>query len=143
MATANRPIRPIGPIRPILHRVMRKRSVFVCQNCGYESPRWLGKCPSCGQWQTLVEEPVVEKKPSRHAPHAPAEPVLLKDLETGEPERSASGLGELDRVLGGGLVKGSFLLIGGEPGIGKSTVTMQICSAAARKGEKVLYVSGE
>jgi DNA repair protein RadA/Sms len=124
---------------------MRKHSVFVCQNCGFEAPKWLGKCPSCGQWQTFVEEIQVQKKSAnRRSPAANRQPpVMLKDLVIAEQPRSSSGIPELDRVLGGGLVKGMFLLIGGEPGIGKSTLTMQICNALSAKGEKVLYVSGE
>jgi DNA repair protein RadA/Sms len=124
-------------------RSPRKHTAFVCQSCGYESPKWLGRCPSCGQWQTMVEETAVARKAGKHAAHTVSEPVMIKDLEALAPERTGSGIAELDRVLGGGLVKGSFLLIGGEPGIGKSTLTLQICSTMAARGEKVLYVSGE
>jgi DNA repair protein RadA/Sms len=121
---------------------VKKRSAYVCQNCGFASPKWLGKCPSCGSWESLVEETVVEKKVGRaRAPASP--PQMLKDVDTSEQPRTGSGLEELDRVLGGGLVKGSLLLIGGEPGIGKSTLTLQICDTMAARGEKVLYVSGE
>lgn len=124
---------------------MKKHSVFVCQNCGFEAPKWLGKCPSCGNWQTFVEEIQVQKKSavrsSQFAVSSP--PAMLKDLVIAEQPRGSSGIPELDRVLGGGLVKGMFLLVGGEPGIGKSTLTMQICNAMSAKGEKVLYVSGE
>jgi len=122
---------------------MRPRTLFVCQNCGYDTPKWLGRCPSCGQWQTLVEETRVEKKVGKRNHPAASPPVMLKDLVIAEQPRSSSGIPELDRVLGGGLVKGMFLLIGGEPGIGKSTLTLQICNAMSGKGEKVLYVSGE
>jgi DNA repair protein RadA/Sms len=122
---------------------MRKHTTFVCQNCGYESAKWLGKCPSCGQWQTMVEEMKVEKKVGKRGLHTGSEPVMMKDIDVGEKARAGSGLGELDRVLGGGLVKGSFLLIGGDPGIGKSTLALQICSTMSARGEKVLYVSGE
>jgi DNA repair protein RadA/Sms len=122
---------------------MKKHSVFICQNCGFEAPKWLGKCPSCGQWQTFVEEIQVEKK-HHHPPTANRlPPTALKDLTLDEQPRGGSGIAELDRVLGGGLVKGMLLLIGGEPGIGKSTLTLQICQAMSEKGEKVLYVSGE
>ncbi len=124
---------------------MKKHSVFICQNCGFEAPKWLGKCPSCGNWQTFVEEIQVQKKSavrsSQFAVSSP--PAMLRDLIIAEQPRSSSGIPELDRVLGGGLVKGMFLLVGGEPGIGKSTLTMQICNAMSAKGEKVLYVSGE
>jgi DNA repair protein RadA/Sms len=124
---------------------MKKHSVFICQNCGFEAPKWLGKCPSCGQWQTFVEEIQVEKKTAnRLSPTANRQPpVMLNELTLDEQPRSSSGIPELDRVLGGGLVKGMFLLIGGEPGIGKSTLTLQICQAMSERGEKVLYVSGE
>ena len=122
---------------------MKKHSLFVCQGCGFETPKWLGRCPSCGQWQTMVEETRVEKKVGKRNHPASSPPVMLKDLVIAEQPRSGSGIAELDRVLGGGLVKGMFLLIGGEPGIGKSTLTMQICNAMAERGEKVLYVSGE
>lgn len=122
---------------------MKKHSFFVCQNCGFDTPKWLGRCPSCGQWQTMVEETRVEKKVGKRNRPAASPPVMLKDLVIAEQPRSSSGIPELDRVLGGGLVKGMFLLIGGEPGIGKSTLTMQICNAMSARSEKVLYVSGE
>jgi DNA repair protein RadA/Sms len=122
---------------------VKQRTLFVCQNCGFDTPKWLGRCPSCGQWQTLVEETRVEKKVGKRNRPAPSPPVMLKDLVIPAQPRGSSGIPELDRVLGGGLVKGTFLLIGGEPGIGKSTLTLQICNAMSAKGEKVLYVSGE
>jgi DNA repair protein RadA/Sms len=122
---------------------MKKHSAFVCQNCGFESPKWLGRCPSCGNWQTLVEETVAQKRTGKHLAQPLAEPVRLRELDTSTSERTSSGLAELDRVLGGGLVRGSLLLVGGEPGIGKSTITLQICQAGAEQGRCVLYVSGE
>ncbi len=124
-----------------------KSSTFVCQNCGFETPRWLGKCPSCGQWNTMVEEQRVLKKGKvnervRVASTA-ARPVRLSQVGSKQAKRLATGIGELDRVLGGGLVPGSLLLIGGEPGIGKSTLTLQVCQELAKAGMKVLYVTGE
>jgi DNA repair protein RadA/Sms len=124
-----------------------KATAFVCQNCGYETPRWLGKCPGCGEWNTLVEEQRATRKGKanervRVAPVA-ARPVKLGAIEAGRAKRIATGIGELDRVLGGGLVPGSLLLIGGEPGIGKSTLTLQICRQLAKPDFKVLYVTGE
>jgi DNA repair protein RadA/Sms len=124
-----------------------KSSAFVCQNCGFETARWLGKCPSCGQWNTLVEEQRVTKKGKVNervrVATAGAKPVRLSQVATKQAKRLATGITELDRVLGGGLVPGSLLLIGGEPGIGKSTLTLQVCQQLAAAGTKVLYVTGE
>ncbi len=124
---------------------MKKRdSNFVCQNCGYESSRWTGQCPSCGAWNSFVEERVVAKPKSRRsgAGAQPAKPVLLKDVELEETTRALSGHPELDRVLGGGIVPGSVILLGGDPGIGKSTLALEL-SASVRGSAGVLYVSGE
>jgi DNA repair protein RadA/Sms len=124
-----------------------KSSAFVCQNCGFETPRWLGRCPSCGQWNSMVEEQRVTKKGKANervrVATAGSRPVKLKQVESRQARRLATGIGELDRVLGGGLVPGSLLLIGGEPGIGKSTLTLQVCHELAKTGMKVLYVTGE
>jgi len=117
---------------------------YVCQNCGYGSPKWLGKCPSCGEWNTFVEE---AQAPARSAavrhPGPPAVPIPVTDIPDTEEPRIPTGHGELDRVLGGGLVPGSMVLVGGEPGIGKSTLLAQVCNVLARDGRAVLYVSGE
>lgn len=124
---------------------MKKRdSNFVCQNCGFESPRWTGQCPSCGAWNSFVEERVVAKPKSARSPigRQPAKPVLLKDVELEETPRAMSGHTELDRVLGGGIVPGSVILLGGDPGIGKSTIALEL-SASVVSSAKVLYVSGE
>jgi len=122
----------------------KTKSVFICQECGYESPGWLGKCPACMQWNTFAEERLDrESKAKGAALHNSAlKPVSLENIEAGGEERSLTGMKELDRVLGGGIVKGSLILVGGDPGIGKSTLLLQICSSTYR-GSKILYVSGE
>jgi DNA repair protein RadA/Sms len=123
---------------------MKLKSVYVCQNCAYNSPRWLGKCPECAQWNTFQEE-VVEAKQSKtkksEVAARSAEITLISDILSNDYERTKSNIDELDRVLGGGLVKGSVLLIGGDPGIGKSTLMLQIANNI--KDKKFLYVSGE
>lgn len=122
------------------------RVVFFCKECGSESPKWLGQCPGCKAWNSLVEAPQAgkAKSPAYGASVLQtAEPVLLSEVDTGEEERITTGIGELDRVLGGGIVIGSLVLVGGDPGIGKSTLLLQMCYALTKKERKVLYVSGE
>lgn len=125
---------------------MKTKTVYVCSDCGAESPKWIGKCPSCGAWNTYVEE-VVSKEPPAKRPlfdvpeRGKARPVLLRDITATEEARIDLRDGELNRVLGGGLVKGSLVLIGGEPGIGKSTLVLQTVLRLA--GVRTLYVSGE
>lgn len=114
---------------------------YVCQACGYSSPKWLGRCPSCNEWNTFVEEVQTEARLAEPSPAA--EPVAITDVAVAAEPRMATGLRELDRVLGGGLVPGSLVLIGGDPGIGKSTLLTQACQHLAASGRKVLYVSGE
>lgn len=123
----------------------KKSTAFFCQSCGYESAKWLGQCPGCREWNTFVEEPVDKGSKSCKMTFAPgrAVPVMLKDITGGESERISSGIGEFDRVLGGGIVKGSLVLIGGDPGIGKSTLLLQVTRNLTKTGHKVLYVSGE
>lgn len=120
------------------------KTAFFCQNCGAQSPKWIGKCPSCQQWNTYVEE-IVEKSSSslsrKAAPGQGASPVKVQEIALKEEMRTSSGSEELDRVLGGGIVSGAIILIGGEPGIGKSTLLLQI--ALKMQGIKILYVSGE
>lgn len=122
------------------------RSVFACQACGFESSKWLGRCPDCGEWNSFVEERQ-EAAPGRGRQASlalgPAARPLPYDMVDGaEAARSPSGIGEFDRVLGGGIVPGSMVLIGGEPGIGKSTLLLQVAHLLARHGGPVLYVSG-
>lgn len=121
------------------------KAVFFCKECGMESPKWLGQCPGCKAWNSLVEAPQAGKTKAAYGVSllSVAEPVLLSEVDTGAEERIATGIGELDRVLGGGLVVGSLVLVGGDPGIGKSTLLLQMCYALAKKERKVLYVSGE
>lgn len=123
-----------------------KKSIFFCQNCGYESAKWMGKCPSCGKWNSMVEETVSAKNTSAASKienGKKAEPVSLSAISLKEENRIKSGINELDRVLGGGIVAGGLMLVGGDPGIGKSTLLLQLCQRIAEKEIKVLYVSGE
>ena len=113
----------------------KSKTVFVCNECGYESGKWLGKCPACGNWNTFFEQKIVEKNTNNT-------PQKLDSYEAKETIRTSTGFDELDRVLGGGLVKGSLILLGGEPGIGKSTLILQLCDKVKGEGQ-VLYVSGE
>ena len=118
-----------------------RRTTWVCQECGRPASGWLGQCPGCGAWNAIVEEPVVE--PRARSARAPAAVRPLVAVTAGEALRCTTGLAELDRVLGGGLVQGSVVLVGGDPGIGKSTLALQACGALARQGVPVLYVAGE
>jgi len=121
-----------------------KSTVYFCQSCGYESPKWLGQCPGCREWNTFVEE-TVEKKSAGKAQErrAAGGPVCLSSIETKEEDRVTTRMKELDRVLGGGIVPGSLVLVGGDPGIGKSTLLLQVCQKLADDGHEVLYISGE
>lgn len=124
----------------------KAKSVFACGSCGYESPKWLGKCPGCQAWNTMVEEKTVKTSASRPGSGIafPKEkPKSIIHIESTMDARVHTGIAELDRVLGGGLVPGSLLLVGGDPGIGKSTLLLQTSNALAAAGHKVLYVSGE
>ena len=121
----------------------KNSTVFVCNNCGYESGKWLGKCPACNEWNTFFEEKVISLKSSGASGKKEAsEVVKLNDVEKKESTRIKTNIGELDRVLGGGFVNGSLTLLGGEPGIGKSTIILQICQSINVDGN-ILYVSGE
>ncbi|MBE0680178.1 MAG: DNA repair protein RadA [Bacteroidales bacterium] len=120
----------------------KNKTVYVCQNCGAESPKWIGHCPACKEWNTYREELVTLTSSSSFVKDTPRrKPELLSGIEANENDRITAGIGEADRILGGGMVKGSLILMGGEPGIGKSTLALQI--ALAVSGRKVLYVSGE
>ena len=122
-----------------------KSTAFFCQNCGYESAKWQGQCPACHEWNTFTEEPVAKITGSAAVKKAASEirPVRLSEIQTDESQRISSGMEELDRVLGGGIVAGSLMLVGGDPGIGKSTLLLQVCHNLTGTGHKVLYVSGE
>ncbi len=120
----------------------KNQTVFVCSSCGYESPKWMGKCPGCNEWNTFYEEKIVKTNGSKHEKKVDANPLVLNELQGKEVLRNSTGFAELDRVLGGGIVNGSLVLLGGEPGIGKSTLILQICDRIKGEG-KVLYVSGE
>lgn len=122
-----------------------KATVFFCKECGYESSKWMGQCPACKEWNTFVEEPVAKKTPSGHSVilRQTPRPVLLSEVSIEEQDRVLTGYPELDRVLGSGIVTGSLILVGGDPGIGKSTLLLQVCRNLAAGGHKVLYISGE
>ena len=125
----------------------KKKTVFFCQECGYESSKWMGQCPGCHSWNTFVEEPAaVSKKSAGSSGIGRADrpvPVVLKDIDLTEEIRKTSGMAELDRVLGGGIVSASLVLVGGDPGIGKSTLLLQMCRNLSNNGASVLYISGE
>lgn len=126
---------------------MANKTVYVCEECGYETAKWLGKCPACGEWNTMVEETV--KKISKNSKSSfsydkkTQKSEIISNVSLEQKERLDSGFNELNRVLGGGIVYGSVNLLGGDPGIGKSTILIQICKSLADSGKKVLYVSGE
>lgn len=128
---------------------MKKGStVFFCQNCGYESAKWSGQCPACRQWNTFAEEPSAPKTRSgstgrKRTGEVKNAPVRLSEVESGEGRRISTGMRELDQVLGGGIVPGSLVLVGGDPGIGKSTLLLQVCRNLSRTLSGVLYISGE
>jgi len=122
------------------------KTIFCCQACGYQTPKWMGKCPDCGGWQTFVEEVQVAKSTQRAVRSLSSlqtKPVPIDSIELEQDDRLLTGIGEFDRVLGGGLVPGTLVLIGGDPGIGKSTLMLEALHGIAREGRKVLYVSGE
>ena len=131
-----------------------KTTAFFCKECGYESSKWMGQCPACKEWNTMVEEPTAKREsvPGRAFGSAPAgrrgmgekpSPVRLDQVSLDEQDRIPTGYQELDRVLGSGIVSGSLVLVGGDPGIGKSTLLLQVCRNLAAAGRRVLYISGE
>jgi DNA repair protein RadA/Sms len=122
----------------------KNKTIFICQNCGAESAKWIGRCPSCKEWNTYHEEiivPASSRETSFLANQEKRKPELLDNIKSDEQNRQKSGISELDRILGGGIVNGSLILLGGEPGVGKSTLALQL--ALALKSKKILYVSGE
>jgi DNA repair protein RadA/Sms len=122
----------------------KPKTVYVCQNCGAESAKWIGRCPACGEWNTYQEEiiaPASRHQPSFGSIGEKKKPVLLDNIQSDEKARQRTGLTELDRILGGGMVGGSLILLGGEPGVGKSTLALQL--ALSLKNKRILYVSGE
>ena len=122
----------------------KQKTTFFCKECGVESPKWLGQCPGCKEWDSFVEEPVVKTAAGRSVTVTEhREPSKLSEIVTNDEVRTLTGIGELDRVLGGGIVTGSLVLVGGDPGIGKSTLLLQMCKQLAEAGKDVLYVSGE
>ena len=122
----------------------KQKTTFFCKECGFESPKWLGQCPGCKEWDYFVEEPVVKTAAGRSVTVTEhREPSKLSEIVTNDEVRTLTGIGELDRVLGGGIVTGSLVLVGGDPGIGKSTLLLQMCKQLAEAGKDVLYVSGE
>ena len=123
---------------------MKSKTTYICSECGYQSAKWLGKCPGCDNWNTLQETVISEQKPIASKMNAAARrtPQRIRDIRADSEERYLTGMKELDRVLGGGIVKGSLILVGGDPGIGKSTLLLQICEQVGRE-RKILYVSGE
>jgi DNA repair protein RadA/Sms len=121
----------------------KKRKVFVCQQCGHQTPRWLGRCPDCGEWDSLVEETFGAPSSAKQFTGADAKPEPLSRIQPAKQQRVGTGIGELDRVLGGGLVAGSAVLVGGDPGIGKSTLMLQACHGLSLEGLRTLYVTGE
>lgn len=121
-----------------------KVNIFYCGECGYESAKWLGQCPGCREWNTFVEEPAVKKGSTIIRTTSDATtPSVLSDISLETEDRTKTGMEELDRVLGGGIIGGSLMLVGGDPGIGKSTLLLQVCRNLTNYGKKVLYVSGE
>ncbi len=122
---------------------VKLKRVFQCQSCGYISPKWTGRCPDCGAWNSFVEETVEETKAEKKVLSEIVQPVSISLIEVTLSDRFSTGIAELDRVLGGGVVKGSLILIGGDPGIGKSTLLLQTSYNLSINYGKVLYVSGE
>ena len=117
-------------------------TIFVCQECGYQTPKWMGKCSECLAWNSFVEEASRQPSNSRNSKRSsgPSETIPITAVQSIVENRLTTGIEEFDRVLGGGMVEGSLILIGGEPGIGKSTITLQCMGHLARRGKKVLYV---
>lgn len=123
----------------------KAKTIFFCQNCGFESSKWMGQCPACKEWNSFAEEPQASTKKTAagNVRKDVPQPKTLSEIEMNQAARMGTGMGELDRVLGGGIVQGSLVLVGGDPGIGKSTLLLQVCRNLSDAGKKVLYISGE
>ena len=123
----------------------KAKTIFFCQNCGFESSKWMGQCPACKEWNSFAEEPQASTKNTAAGSVRKdiPQPKTLSEIEMNQTARMGTGMGELDRVLGGGIVQGSLVLVGGDPGIGKSTLLLQVCRNLSAAGKKVLYISGE
>lgn len=125
----------------------KAKTIFFCKECGYESAKWMGQCPGCKEWNTFVEEPAAKtgggRTAGRRISKTAAKPAYLAEISIEDHDRMPTGFQELDRVLGSGIVAGSLVLVGGDPGIGKSTLLLQVCRNLALSGKKVLYISGE
>ncbi|MBN2061046.1 MAG: AAA family ATPase, partial [Deltaproteobacteria bacterium] len=119
------------------------RYIFVCQGCGYQAPKWMGRCPDCGEWNSFVEEALESGGDSDRVPPAMSLPVTIDSISLDPRHRIRTGIKEFDRTIGGGLVPGSLLLLGGDPGIGKSTLILQVAGGLSNLGLKSLYLSGE
>jgi len=120
----------------------QKETVFVCESCGYQTPKWMGRCPGCGQWNSLVEK-ILEKNTKKEAAKEIIPPISVKEISLEAENRIKTDIEEFDRILGGGIVPGSVILIGGDPGIGKSTLMLQVLNSLSKKGITCLYLSGE
>ena len=120
-----------------------KKSVFFCQNCGHEENKWLGQCPMCKEWNSFVEETVSTTRTNAVKQAKEVSLLSLSQVEISKEERTCTKIKELDRVLGGGIVPGSLVLVGGDPGIGKSTLLLQVCQKLCEEKKQVLYISGE
>ena len=126
--------------------VSKKKTVFFCKECGNESAKWMGQCPACHAWNSFVEQELKSApagSPRMKQPGQVPKPTSISEISLSEEDRVSSGIAELDRVLGGGVVPGSMILVGGDPGIGKSTLLLQACREMAAKGQKLIYISGE
>lgn len=121
----------------------KSKSIYFCKECGYESSKWQGQCPGCRAWDSFSEEPVKKTPASSHSQRNRQEPLELSMVQMAQEERLQTGIKEFDRVLGGGIVNGSLVLVGGDPGIGKSTLLLQVCRELTARGVKLLYISGE
>src|SRR5512141_76307 len=128
-----------------MSKISRVRTFYQCQACGYGSPKWLGKCPDCGGWNSFAEEKSFsgQRQAASFGAQGKAQTVPLPSVSAGAESRTSTGIAEFDRVLGGGVVAGSVILVGGDPGIGKSTLLLQAFAGLSAAGNKLLYVSGE